>query len=358
MRTVNWTKRKLRKCLGQFLQIPTDILGKSGDFGKKLSPKKATCVATSMFLSLVLFNVIDDRYFSKTSLGLEYSVLRSLPLRTYSKLLGIAARFRYPCPVNVLVLAPLKLCLGIDLAEAKRKKISEYHSFNDLFTRELAPGSRPIGAGITSPADGVIIYAGEVGDESEELKVKGVRYRENEFLGVENVSDLKKHSKSRMYQMVVYLAPNNYHRFHAFMDMHLTKVTHIESCLFSVAKTPMRYLRGLLSKNERVIFGGFSEWGYAALVAVGSTGVGSITTPHVHLQTNAYFRASPSKNVFHVNAQAKKGEEIGKFNLGSTVVLVFEAPEGFAFTASPGPVKMGASLGCGPDTYSTTGPTN
>lgn len=307
-----------------------------------LSLRKIVFGVFVVFFAVVIANIIEDQYLNPRILEIEHSVMRSFPLKTYSRVLGWLARVKLPFPLNTIILGSIKWVLSISLEEAERKTISEYSTFNDLFTRKLSPGSRVIKNGITSPVDGTIIYAGYVGDNTQ--KIKGIQYKEEELLMVQDLNKLKK-NVGRMYQIIIYLAPKNYHRFHSFCDFQMNEIKHIPSQLFSVGNIPMRFLRGVLSKNERVVFSGESDWGYVALVSVGSTGVGSISTPYAKLKTNELFSTSNDIKVYETNASLIKGEEIGQFNLGSTVVLFFEAPLGFTLTQREGSIRLGETLG-------------
>ncbi|KAI5190887.1 phosphatidylserine decarboxylase [Nematocida sp. AWRm77] len=292
---------------------------------------KAFYITMSVFLLSMVSNRIQDKYFSEHPLELEYSILRTFPLKTYSKAVMAVSNIRLVWPFNVAVLGITKATLGISLEEAERKRLSEYRTINDLFSRKLDMAYRPVEEGPVSPSDGVVVYAGPA--DTETCLVKGVRYTKEKLLGVETVP-LQNNPGTSLYQMVVYLAPSNYHRFHAFEDFLLTEVRHIPSQLFSVGRLPMKYLKGLLANNERVVLSGTTKWGYAALVAVGSTGVGSISTSLVpKLHTNQYF-GSKEQSVYRVSRYLKKGEELGQFNMGSTVVLIFEASSNFQFTCA------------------------
>ncbi|OAG28828.1 phosphatidylserine decarboxylase [Nematocida displodere] len=303
--------------------------------------KRFSAMGALVFLVFSLFNIFQD-VDSLDKLELEYSILRTLPLRTYSKIQGLVCCIKYPWPLNIVVVGIAKKAFGISLDDASRKKVSEYRSINDLFTRKLAESARPIGRGIVSPVDGTVVYAGIVGTDIPQIK--GVKYEIHDLLRISSLTEIDI-DEDDLYQVVIYLAPSNYHRFHSFCDFTLKQVKHIPSQLFSVGMTPMRYLRGLLSKNERVVFSGESEWGYASLVAVGSTGVGSIATPFADITTNGYSFGPTQATSYFGNKEIKKGKEIGWFNLGSTVVLLFKAPKKFSLNCQEGPIQVGESIG-------------
>jgi len=305
--------------------------------------KRGFACASALLAALVAYNIIDDMYHPEKRLSVLFSILRSFPLRTYSKIQGAVCNIWLPRPFNLLVVGAARLALGISLENAQRSRLSEYHSINDLFTRKLALGSRPIGSCVVSPVDGTVIYASKIRD-SKLCKIKGVQYREEELLCVANIENMKLKGGD-IYEVVIYLSPSNYHRFHSFLDFDLREIKHVPSYLFSVGARHMKYLEGLLSKNERVVFSGETPWGYGALVAVGSAGVGSILTPFEKISTNSYFIKTEIRD-YKMSEKVGKGEELGYFCMGSTVAVFFEAPEGFSLTCRENSsVRMGEPLG-------------
>merc|ERR1719334_1767582 len=148
-------------------------------------------------------------------------------------------------------------------------------------------------------------------------------------------------STHKLHHLVVYLAPGDYHRFHSPADWTVTFRRHFPGDLFSVAPLISRLISGLFNYNERVLYSGFWEHGFFSLTAVGATGVGSIRA-HLDpaLSTNEY-KWNPRKENhqdldfekdFPGGIRVSKGEEFGEFNLGSTIVLIFEAPNDFQFS--------------------------
>merc|ERR1712142_635715 len=162
-------------------------------------------------------------------------------------------------------------------------------------------------------------------------------------------------STHKLHHLVVYLAPGDYHRFHSPADWTVTFRRHFPGDLFSVAPLISRWISGLFNYNERVFYAGFWEHGFFSLTAVGATGVGSIRT-HLdpNLSTNEYkwnLRKENHQDLdFTQNSpdgiRVSKGEEFGEFNLGSTIVIVFEAPNDFRFQYDENDkVKVGQSVG-------------
>ncbi|KAI5145853.1 phosphatidylserine decarboxylase [Nematocida parisii] len=306
--------------------------------------KKTVIYMAYFSIFIVFINVLYDKFIQGET-TIKYSIIRTLPLRTYSRVQGWMCKIYLPWPGNVAVLAIFKEVCRISLEDAERQKLSEYSSVNDLFTRKLKRGIRPIQKGIISPVDGTIICMGDAKD-SANYKIKGAKYKIEDLLG--DPSIWRRIDKNNtLKQAVIYLAPHNYHRFHSFTDFTITDVLHLPSLLFSVGELTMKYFPGLLAKNERVVFSGQYMHGYCAMVAVGSVGVGSISSNIAEFKTNRMSGLfTTTYSVFSGSRVYKKGEEIGLFNLGSTVVIVFECPkEGFVADKVEGPVRLGESLG-------------
>ncbi|KAI5173205.1 phosphatidylserine decarboxylase [Nematocida sp. LUAm3] len=330
------------------LHIPDKSLAESIEEPQKKrrefrKTKRTLTVLSTLFVAISIINIIEDGFIKKDGFQLEHSIIRTFPLKTYSRLQGVLCSIKYPWPLNILVVGMAKQALGISLKDAERTSVSKYGSVSDLFARKLAEKSRKIEEGFTSPVDGTIIYAGKARENTE--KIKGIRYKEEDLLHIENLEKEMKNPNNIMYQIVIYLAPYDYHRFHAPTNMWIKTIKHIPMQLLSVGKIPMKFICGLLSKNERVVFSGETEWGYFSLVAVGSTGVGSISTPFASIKTNKFFQNANYDQTVEVSHFLQKGDEVGHFNLGSTVVLVFEAPPTFHLKVSKGPVVMGQTIG-------------
>ena len=210
-----------------------------------------------------------------------------------------------------------------------------------------------------------IIYK-EEGDKSVEVGSKKVLEVANEL--TQDKSSIKKDDKE-LFFAVIYLAPGDYHRYHSPTDWVVTLRRHFIGELYSVAPYFQRTLSNLFVLNERVSLLGYWKYGFFSMTPVGATNVGSIKvnfdkdlttntryqSPH-YKDTNdqpvktkkhtcyeaTYSKASPLLGGYPVT----KGQEVGGFMLGSTVVLVFEAPKSFKFNIEKGQkVKMGQSLG-------------
>lgn len=155
--------------------------------------------------------------------------------------------------------------------------------------------------------------------------------------------------KNKLYQITVYLAPGDYHRFHSPVHWNVNFRRHFQGELLSVHPKIASWIPDLFCLNERAVYVGNWEHGFFSLIAVGATNVGSIRVrSDESLHTNSRkWRDGTRHKDRHLDINWHKGEEIGEFRMGSTIVLLFEAPENFQFNVSPGQkIKVGESV-CG-----------
>lgn len=256
-------------------------------------------------------------------------------LSRFGGLLAASERSFIRTPIITL----FKRAYGISLEEAERKQVSDYKSFNDFFTRALAPGERPIDGGdntLVSPVDGFVSEFGPITNGSL-LQAKGVHYALEDLLGD---ADLAQQMQGGQF-ITLYLAPANYHRIHAATSGTLTQTIALPGELFSVNATTATHLPGLFARNERLTCAYESPNGAAAIVFVGALIVASIET--VWGDAQSPYQAKESRTQ---NWAFNQGEEMGRFLLGSTVVLCLPAGVEFVPEVQPGAtVKMGMRLG-------------
>lgn len=202
----------------------------------------------------------------------------------------------------------------IDLSEAERADRRAYLSFNDFFTRALKPGARPVAPGICSPADGTIAALGRI-DGDTLIQSKNHSYSLDKLLG-EPAPEFRSGSF-----ITVYLAPHNYHRVHSPCPGQLDRTRYIPGELFSVNQGTAAHLPDLFANNERLICRFDTPQGKMALVMVGAMLVAGIQTA---------WREAPYPPKLAAEERLCRtlaaGEEIGQFQMGSTVILVFESP--------------------------------
>jgi phosphatidylserine decarboxylase len=265
-----------------------------------------------------------------------------LPQHALSRLILRATRVRTPWFKNCLVRGFLNL-YAVDMREAAQSDPYSFASFNEFFTRELAQGARPIAKdprAIACPVDGVISEAGAIEGE-QLLQAKNRRYTLSELLAAQPwAGEFAGGSFA-----TIYLAPFNYHRVHSPLRGQLRETVYVPGRLFSVNGVTASHVPRLFARNERVLTFFDSEFGRFALVLVGALNVGSIATVWAGDITPASRRIItrlPPQPV-----ELEKGAEIGRFNMGSTVILLFQANRarwhgGVRTGAS---VRLGQSLG-------------
>jgi phosphatidylserine decarboxylase len=263
------------------------------------------------------------------------------------------------------VLGSYARAFGCNLEEAEVEEITSYRNLGELFRRSLKPELRPIAPGhdtVVSPADATVIHLGKVEEERIE-QVKGLSYSLRSFIGPqtwrsnhgEHTMDsaeeyhqglcLKK-GEMQLYHCVLYLAPGDYHRFHSPADWSVDFRRHFPGALLSVRPSFISWIEGLFNINERVSYIGHWTHGFFSFTAVGATNVGSIKVYFDdELRTNKWIKAKTFLDKEFLDVKAKKGQSFGEFNLGSTIVLIFEAPPDFQFNVECGQkVKFGQSL--------------
>jgi len=227
----------------------------------------------------------------------------------------------------------------VNLAEAELDNISEYVHFNDFFTRSLKSQARPISESeIISPVDGVISQAGKVKD-SQVLQAKGYDFSISQLLGGESVEKIE-----NGHFATIYLAPKNYHRIHMPIDGKLVSMRYIPGNLFSVNHKTVNKVNRVFARNERLVCLFDTVFGRVAFVLVGAIFVGSMETSWHGQVTPPYGKVVKVYDYTEKEFELFKGEEMGRFNMGSTVIMLLpeNAP---AFKLHSGQeLKMGQSL--------------
>ena len=208
----------------------------------------------------------------------------------------------------------------VNLAEAENADPSSYSSFNEFFTRPLKSGARPIAnSAFVCPVDGAVSQCGAIlGDQI--FQAKGHQYSTATLVGGD--LELAAHFQSGSF-VTIYLSPKDYHRIHMPCDGRLLRMIHVPGELFSVNPATARGVPGLFARNERVVCVFDSAYGPLAMVLIGATIVGSMATVW-HGLVNP---PRPGRiRDWHYSEQSiviKQGEEMGRFQLGSTVVMLF-----------------------------------
>ncbi|MDP4527555.1 archaetidylserine decarboxylase [Alkalimonas delamerensis] len=268
-----------------------------------------------------------------------------LPKHLISRLVGYLAAARLGFFSHLLIKLFIK-AYKIDMTEAKFEQARDYRSFNEFFTRPLKDGIRPLADAadiIAHPVDGTISQLGPITD-GKLVQAKNHDYSLQSLLGGE-ASTAEPFIDGHF--ATIYLAPKDYHRIHMPVAGTLREMIYVPGDLFSVNPLTAENVPNLFARNERVVTIFDTELGPMALVLVGATIVASIETVWAGTIT------PPTGKTVHrwqypatgpTAVRLEKGAEMGRFKLGSTVVLAF-APEQLAFLPEqePGSVtRMGA----------------
>ena len=233
---------------------------------------------------------------------------------------------------------------GVDMNEAAEPDITTYKTFNAFFTRALKDGARPFAdADFLCPVDGAISQFGAI-ERDQIFQAKGHRYSTTALVGGDR--ELASRFENGSFA-TLYLSPRDYHRIHMPCEGRLTRMIHVPGALFSVNPTTARGVPGLFARNERVVCVFDTAQGPFVLTLVGATIVGSMATVW-HGVVNP-----PRPGVLREwryddqNIVLKKGEEMGRFLLGSTVVMLFPK-DTLAFNPDWAParaIRMGEAMG-------------
>lgn len=250
--------------------------------------------------------------------GLQYL----LPQHFISRLTYIATRVTIAPWKNFLIRIFMRH-FAVDLSEAQRSDPRTYASFNDFFTRALRPEVRPVDetpGTIVSPVDGTVSAAGRIEDQKL-VQAKGRSYTLEALLAGD-------HSLVETFRggefATIYLAPFNYHRIHMPVAGRLTATIHVPGRLFSVNTATAAQVTGLFARNERVICAFDSECGRLALILVGALNVGSMETVWTGEIAPSSHRRPTVMDAPSSPVKLARGAEMGRFNMGSTVILLCE----------------------------------
>ena len=233
---------------------------------------------------------------------------------------------------------------GVDMSEAANPDITSYASFNDFFTRALRPGARPLSkADLICPVDGAVSQFGAI-DSDQIFQAKGHNYSTTALLGGD--AALAAQFQNGHFA-TIYLSPRDYHRIHMPCHGQLRRMVHVPGALFSVNPTTARGVPGLFARNERVVCVFDSARGPFVMVLVGATIVGSMATvwhglvnpPRTGTLRSWDYAGKPP-------VKLRQGDEMGRFLLGSTVVLLLPpGPLHFNADWAPAhPVRLGQAM--------------
>lgn len=259
----------------------------------------------------------------RASAGAERLFVRAASAPAMSRLMARVADLRLPRPVLGRLIRTYVRLYGVDLSEVERG-LEDFATFNDFFTRRLRPGARPVASApdlVVSPADSRLQSMGTIAAEARLEQVKGRTYTIAALLG--SAEDARDFSEG--VHATLYLSPAMYHRVHVPVDGRILAWRYVPGRLYPVNALAVRHVDGLFAVNERVVVHLETEaFGPVAVVLVGAANVGRISLAFDPLVTNTG-QAAALKTPERPLA-VRRGDELGAFNLGSTVVLLVADP--------------------------------
>ena len=245
---------------------------------------------------------------------------RLLPKHTLSRLIAKLAESENPSIKNLLIKRAIKT-FDINMNEAITDDIESYKSFNAFFTRKLKSDLRPVDKAVNSiisPADGAISQAGKI-SKNKILQAKNVDYSLNQLVG--DTLQGKRYENGEF--ATIYLSPKDYHRVHIPADGQLLSTRYIPGELFSVNQTTAELVPGLFARNERLVCEFTSQTlGHFSVILVGAMLVAGIETVWSGMEKPGP-GAVRDTDYSDQNITFSKGDEIGRFKFGSTVILLF-----------------------------------
>lgn len=302
---------------------------------------------------------------------LKSGLLYALPHHLISRIVYRLTRVRWPFTATLIRV--FSRLYRVNLAEAEQSDVAAYQTFNAFFTRALKSGARPLNNAadqVVCPADGRVSQCGDI-SAGQIFQAKGMNYSAEALLG--HTEDALPFAQGSF--VTVYLSPRDYHRVHSPMGGELIGMSYIPGRLFSVAPHTVNTITGLFTRNERVVCHYLTPYGHMAVVLVGAINVAAIETVHHGLITPPPGRAMRREQykvdeqqsahgvVAGVAADATAiattpapatptsttlatGAELGRFNMGSTAIVLLEQPLQWASGISAGEaVTMGQPLG-------------
>jgi phosphatidylserine decarboxylase len=272
--------------------------------------------------------------------GLQYL----LPQRLLSRLVHGFMRIRL-APVKNLQIAIVGGIAGVDWSESRVQDAADFLTFNDFFTRELAAGVRPLDPdpeALVSPSDGRISQCGRITTDRI-VQAKGRHFSVRALLG----NDACSAEFNNGFFHTIYLSPRDYHRVHMPIGGKLLRTIHVPGRLFSVSPATVRNVPDLFARNERLACIFETRHGPMALVLVGAMLVSSIETVWAGVVTPPYGKKITHGDWSRRDIVLQRGQEMGRFNMGSTVILLLP-PGAVSALDDFGPddvVIMGQKLG-------------
>ncbi|QDE68787.1 MULTISPECIES: archaetidylserine decarboxylase [Myxococcus] len=246
-------------------------------------------------------------------------LMQVLPKSALSTVVGMATRLPVPAPVHQAAMRAFAKAYNVDMEEAEHS-FDHYPTFAQFFTRGLKPGLRPVDAGekvVVSPVDGRVSQVG-YSDYGRCLQAKGIEYTVDELLGD---SEAAKPFHGGAWT-TIYLSPRDYHRIHAPLGGTITGYAYIPGEFWPVNPASVKNKQSLFCVNERLVTYLDTVAGKCAVVKVGATCVSRIKAAYDEVTTHT---GQPGKvHRYGAAMPVEKGGELGRFEMGSTVILLFE----------------------------------
>ena len=273
-------------------------------------------------------------------------IQKLLPHHMLSRLMQVITRIRLPLFKNLFIRTFIRL-YKVDMSEAIQSEPERYPHFNGFFTRELRPEARPVtreANTIACPVDGTVSQAGPIHD-GQLFQAKGFNYSLTSLLGGAN--DMAGLFHNGCFA-TLYLSPRDYHRIHMPLAGQLLETIYVPGRLFSVNRRTTHHLPNLFARNERLVTLFDTEAGPMALIMVGALFVSGIETVWGGMITRPH--SKPQRHRFRQGIESpialERGQEMGRFNMGSTVIALFDDHAAMAGSLKADtPVHLGQLLG-------------
>jgi phosphatidylserine decarboxylase len=271
------------------------------------------------------------------------TLVRLLPRAALSRAVGAATRARAPASMHQAAMRRFARAYRVQLDEAEQP-LEAYRTFSDFFSRGLKEGARPVDTGeqvVVSPVDGTVSEAGLI-ERGQCVQAKGLAFPVPELL--QDADAALPFAEGGSFA-TLYLSPRDYHRVHAPLGGRITGWRYLPGQLWPVNPTSVRSVPGLFALNERLVTWLETPAGRCAVVLVGATCVGRIRAAYDDVLAQA--GAPPAARTFALPIPVSKGDELGRFEMGSTVILLFASGRvTWDGTLRPGAkVTMGRRIG-------------
>lgn len=311
-----------------YLKYGDEIIIKVFNLGYTLAILTSIPILVSLVILVKTTSYELNKYLNEK--GVRYEIFKDLymlllsilPKNIISKLFGMFTYLRLPRFMMIPILRAFAAMYKINLNEAELS-ITEYNSLNQFFTRALKAGARIIDSNINaavSPVDARITNFGDI-NESTLIQAKGFDFSLRELIGSEKYWKEFENGKF----ITFYLSPQDYHRIHSPFGGRILGYYYEPGKLFPVNDAAVGGIQSLFPKNERLITFLQTDYGKIAVVKVGASNVGKIrVTYDDKIVTNTWIRFPKEHEYMNVNIMIDKGSELGRFEMGSTVILIFQ----------------------------------